>query len=677
MKKYFWGVLLTAALCFPGMIYAQTATEGASVKKLDDVVVTATKTEEKIMDIPIDVQVISSEQIEMSGATNVGDLLGKYVTGHLHRYNGLLTAAGLRGFRTESMGDDVKGKVLILIDGHRVGTGNLAKIPVDNIERIEVIKGPASSLYGAAGMGGVINIITKKGGGDFKTTLKQEVGSFGYQKSSISGTGSLGEKFSYFLSGAYQFMDNYDTPDNGEVYNTEDERKTFSGNLTYCFNENHDIRIGGSYANLEGEYPEWLNYETDTTYDPDYKAAYDKSHQNYDLEYNGSFLDGRIHWKALGYYLWDKNQWYTAADGDDDTYTKYEDDTWGTDQQFAIKLIPKNEIVVGGTYDNLTKEGWGKYEGAETNAYTPNMDYITSAVYLQDSVDLLDNRLNIIAGVRYDLYEVTTKESNTGTYSDFDERTEEFDHISPKIGASYKIYEDLMRVRANVGQGFKAPSAHELSAEYEIWGTQYLGNSDLDPEIATTYEAGFDISHDLVDFGLTYFYTKYEDMIQYASEPVTHEGSEWTTWENVGEATISGFELNVNWRVSRHFDWTPSLSLYSNMSFNTIKEDDEADEDLTYISDYEIKSGLQFGYEKTRATLSNVWIGPQEIDNWDTYVTETKDSFNYWDLTVKQGLFDKWDLDVSITNLFNQDYSWVRGNPMAERTFTVGLSYCF
>ena len=72
--------------------------------------------------------------------------------------------------------------MLILVDGHRIGTGNAAKINVDRIERVEITKGPASALYGSAAMGGVINLITKKGQGDFKTTVGGDYGSFNYYK---------------------------------------------------------------------------------------------------------------------------------------------------------------------------------------------------------------------------------------------------------------------------------------------------------------------------------------------------------------------------------------------------------------------------------------------------------------------------------------------------------------
>jgi vitamin B12 transporter len=183
-----------------------------TVLKLEEVVVTATRTEENVRDVPVPVQIITTEEIEESGATNVGDLIGKYVTGHYHKYSGLQAPIGLRGFMTDAHGDDIKGHVLILVDGHRIGTGNMAKIPLDLVERIEIIKGPASALYGSAAMGGVLNIITKKGKGKIKTTLKQELGSFDYEKSSLSSGGMGDDKFAYHIAASYESAGNYSDP---------------------------------------------------------------------------------------------------------------------------------------------------------------------------------------------------------------------------------------------------------------------------------------------------------------------------------------------------------------------------------------------------------------------------------------------------------------------------------
>jgi vitamin B12 transporter len=122
--KRFVTLMMILALMCPAVRTAG-AEEPKKKETLDDLVVTAIRTAERPIDVPVSTEVITREKIEMSGATHVGDLIGKYITGHYHKYNGLLSPVGLRGFRTEAHGDDVKGYVLILVDGHRIGTGNL------------------------------------------------------------------------------------------------------------------------------------------------------------------------------------------------------------------------------------------------------------------------------------------------------------------------------------------------------------------------------------------------------------------------------------------------------------------------------------------------------------------------------------------------------------------------
>ena len=675
-------ISICTLLC-PGLSQGDMSMD-ETVLKLEEVVVTATRTEENVRDVPVPVQIITTEEIEESGATNVGDLIGKYVTGHYHKYSGLQAPIGLRGFMTDAHGDDIKGHVLMLVDGHRIGTGNMAKIPLDLVERIEIIKGPASALYGSAAMGGVLNIITKKGKGKIKTTLKQELGSFDYEKSSLSSGGMGDDKFAYHIAASYESAGNYSDPKYGEVYNSDQLNKNIAGNVSCFLNENHDLRVGGSYADLTGGYPRWKDFKAYSSYDKNNHDEYDKSHGYGDLEYNGRFLEEKIHWKALGYYLWDRNQWFTGYPDPDTDYTKYTDTTWGTDQQFTLKLVPGNKLVAGFTYEDLKKKSEGRSGGAPSRPYTPSMDYETKSVYAQDSIDLLDNRLNIVVGARYDRFDVATRRPETGAFDSFNERTVDFDNVSPKAGVVVKLFDDLLRFRGNAGQGFKAPSADEMSAMYEHPGwygpRRILGNPDLKPEKTTTYEAGFDISHDRVDFGVSFFHTDYKDKIEKAPETVTYDGKEWETWENLGKAEIEGFDINLNWRIDRTFDLQPALILYCNSTFNTKRDDKENNCDLKCVSDYEIKSGLRFGHEQTTASLSYVLIGPQKVTNWDDWAnpkTETKGSFSFWDLTMTQGLFGNWKLEASIMNLFNEEYEWARGYPMPERTFTIGLSYTF
>ncbi len=669
-------VFTVAMLIFSGVAEASER-RGQESETLEEVVVTATRTEERPIDVPVSMDIISEEQIEMAGVTNVGDLIGKYITGHYHRYSGMLSPLGLRGFMTEAHGDDLKGHLLILVDGHRVGTGNAAKISVDRIERIEIIKGPASALYGSAAMGGVINIITKKGDGPITAKMGMDYGSFDYYKGKVSGGGELTEKLRFHGAASYETMGDYKAPDFGKVYNSSETRKEIGGNLVYTIAENHEVRFGGSFADLTGEYPSWEQYLTYSRYDETAAQDFDKSHRYADLEYNGSFLGGKLRWRVLGYFLWDLNHWNWGSPDPKSQQSKYTDTTWGTDHQLTWKMFEWSKVLVGFNVESLEKKSEAISNYDTLLPYTPNLEYDARAVFIQESLDLWDKRVNVIAAARYDYFDVSTKQPETGTIPDFNEKSEHYDHISPKVGVGVKFFDELVRVRANLGEGFKSPSADQLSADYIHANVHYRGNPDLEPETTLTYEGGVDLSHKFLTAKLGYFHTDYRDKI--VQTFIYGGGQTIATWENRGKAEMAGVEVGLEVYVGRVFSLPVELKLWSNMVFNTKREDKETGEDLLYVSDYEVKSGLDVSYKGLSAQLSHVLIGPQKITNYDVwpYRTETKDSFEFWDVTARYRFLDRWEAYVGVFNLFDNRVEWVRGYPMAERNVRVGLSYTF
>jgi vitamin B12 transporter len=305
------------------------------------------------------------------------------------------------------------------------------------------------------------------------------------------------------------------------------------------------------------------------------------------------------------------------------------------------------------------------------------MEYKSQAYFLQDSLDLFDNRINLVVAGRYDRFDVETKRASTGTYDEFNARSETYDHFSPKAGLGVKFFDERLRLRTNVGQGFKSPSADQLSADHTSSGRRTVGNPDLDPETSVTYEVGVDLFLPSVTFKAGYFHSDYKDKI--VRTTIDIDGEEATTYENHGDAEIAGFDLGLEWWLNRTFGWSFDLFLWSNASFTTTKEDEETGDDLLYISDYEVKSGLDFSHRGFSAQLSNTQIGPQRITNYDDYpyVEETKDEFDFWDLTLRYRFLGHWEARASVLNLFDDRVEWVRGFLMPERNYRVGLAYTF
>lgn len=674
--------LLALALLPTIALPAQAETQQA--RQADDLVVTATRTEKRSIDVPVATRVISKEEIEMSGTMNVGDLIGKYVTGHYHKYSGMLSPVGLRGLRSDAHGQDLNGYVLILIDGHRVGTGNAAKLNLDRIERVEVIKGPASALYGSAAMGGVINLITRKGDGPLGVALTGEVGSFDYYKTQVSGGGEVNDRFRFYATTDISETQDYDDPTYGRVYNSGERRKNIGGNFIYTFSDRHELRLGGNYSDLASESSGWLGSNAYSSYNRSLRDENDKSTGYADLEYNGDFFDRSLHWKGLVYYLYDRNHWRSGTSygyPDPDAYqTRYIDRTLGTDHQFTWKMTPCNTLLAGFTVEHLEKESSAVANYLPSRPYTPGLDYENQALFIQDSLDLFGNRVNLVAAARYDRFDVTTKRAETGTYANFNQRSEDYSHLSPKVGMGVKFLDDTLRLRTNVGQGFKSPTADQLSADYyhTANGVHYLGNPDLDPETSLTYDLGADLFLGDLTARFGWFHTDFADKIVSSSSRVG--GVNTMSYVNHGDATIAGFDVELKWALGKTLHLPFSAELSSNMTFNSTKEDEQTDSDLLYISDYEVKSEICLGYRGFTGQLSHVLVGPQMIDVWSGMTSlgvQEKGDIQFWDLTLRYRFAEHWEVKGSILNLFDQEVEWVRGYLMPERNYRLGLTYTF
>ena len=165
MKKCFVVSLFLAALAISGLSNAEEEEIKKPLVTLEEVVVTATRDKEEIRKIPANVSIVTAEEMERYGATNIVEVLEELESINFRTFSGNASQAqiDMRGFG----GDNPFGKTLIMLDGRRLNRPDMAsvnwlQIPINNIERIEVIRGPSCVLYGDSAIAGVINIITKR-----------------------------------------------------------------------------------------------------------------------------------------------------------------------------------------------------------------------------------------------------------------------------------------------------------------------------------------------------------------------------------------------------------------------------------------------------------------------------------------------------------------------------------
>jgi vitamin B12 transporter len=167
-------------------------------RELDQVVISATRSAVNIRKVPQSISLVSSKDISLTPSVDFTDLLKKNAAVNVIQYPSLLSGVGIRGFKAQQ--GDFNQRVLMLIDGRPSGTANLATIHPTDVERIEILKGPASALYGSQAMGGVINVITRKSLGAVRSNVFVEYGSFETLRVGGSSGGSIAKNLDYDLS---------------------------------------------------------------------------------------------------------------------------------------------------------------------------------------------------------------------------------------------------------------------------------------------------------------------------------------------------------------------------------------------------------------------------------------------------------------------------------------------
>jgi vitamin B12 transporter len=657
-------IAFAAAIAWVGIAWAEEGKD--TVKRepylLDEVVVTSGRVSEKKQEVTSHITVLDETDIQRSSADTLDEILAEQATGHIHRYPGGLASVGMRGFRTETHGNDLRGHILILLDGRRIGTGNGARIPARNIERIEIVRGPAAVQYGSAAMGGVINVITKQGKETPALALEGTGGSDSTWEGSLSASGAA-RGFDASGSVSLRSSDDYETGEGDLYMNTGvDREEAVSLNLGYTPAPGH--RIGFVYTRTRIDQAGSPSYLSRNDLD-DYTDGYNRS---LDLSYKGAALEDVLAWKVRYFEGRDRSTWVDPVDSNPDFFDDgipSERDTEFQGAQAQVSLDRDLYLVTAG-FD------WAEYEIG--NTWLPRETrYENPAGFLLAKVRLMDRRLVFNGGVRYDDYEVEVTEPRG--------KAEKDHHVTPRLGSAFTIVDGL-KLRVNYGEAFVMPGADQLAADYVAFGRRQVGNPDLKPETSWTLDGGLDLVRGALEASLTCFVTGYEDKIQAAT---TAAGDR--TWDNLGEATIEGLEGELSYDVGAWFDWAWEVRPELQAVWLTTYEDDLTGEDLLYVSDLNLSAAL------TVADPGNFWArvqvsywGPQRVEDWESGLFPVpeveKGGFTVVNLSAEKTLLrtdrsGDLSLRFEAKNLLDHSYDHVKGFPMPGARWHAGLTWRF
>ena len=622
-----WG--MTAAVAWAGGNSNGIATGNApsqdSVKQ--KIVVTA-KSNQAIEDTAGAISIITAEDIRKSGAATVKDVLIEDAG-----INMGVNGSSAYGRQNISVWGTSSEYTLILVDGKKV-SGSDAQVghsdfqynwvPINAIERIEVIKGPMSSVYGSQAIGGVVNIITKEtekkiwGDIDLKYgNSSDDGGDLGRMQLTVGGRitdrvklMATGEKID--MDPARQETDATDTKIEGKKVNNGMAKVTFDMDETQSLTAS-------------------LSQGQETRWKVDDAIYFDIDRQSYSAGYKKDF--GRFT-LDLDAYLVDSDFHYNTKK----SYTHSMTDSTGK-AEVAISALDYNYIVTGLEYK---KQAYEKtYDKAAYSGKNFDGDIANTAGYVQDEIEIGENLL-VTVGSRYDNHERFGGE------------------FSPKVNALYKIGEHH-RIKAGYGEGFKAPTVTQNSSAYSstAMSKTYYGNDDLKPEKSKTFQVGYEFYSDIVQAKATLFKTEISDLISY-----TNISSSARQYVNVDKANIQGLELETL------IDFNRFVRLKLGYQYLDT-EDESTGQDLSYRPEHSFKarllSHLPYGFD---ITVGATYTGEQ-VDGGTEY-----DAFTTYKFQVSKQLLRGLTLRAGMDNITDEDLD-DKPYEIAGRLAYVGLNYTF
>ncbi|MCT7465104.1 TonB-dependent receptor [Aliarcobacter cryaerophilus] len=605
MKKI--NVSLVASFLIATNLYSQ------QTSSLDEITISsATKSEEKLKNVTANVDVITAEDIESRKFKTVAEALQTIAGIQVSPSGGLgqFSQIYLRG-----MGSD---KTLVLIDGIRYndpsGNGaNFEHLMINDIERIEVIKGAQSSIWGADASAGVINIITKSSQDGTHGNATIEYGRYN-SKTTKANISHKNENFDAKLSATRVDTDGFSamTPKGEKAKKYEDdgyENTTVNLKLGYNFDENN--RVSTSYEIID------TKVDIDGTFGA---PTYANDPNNLDIAKTKTHLANITYENRNDIAL---TKVYTNYSDFKRTYTDGTSKYKGTIKEYgvntSIDYLNSSNLTIGADYK--------KFE----NKANIDKEYNNKGIFISNTNKFFDDKTIFTQALRYD------------RYSDFENKT------TGKIGIKQYIIDEL-NISSNYGTGYNIPTA------FQLYDTFYgMGNENLNPEKTKSYDIGIEYK----GFSITYFNTKVNNLIVAPA----------SVYENVeGDSKFKGTEIAYKNEVIE--------DLLLNLSYTNLSAKNHKDEYLARRAKNKFNFGVDYyGLKDFHFNINGEYIGTR-YEKDDEKGAKTG-NYTIWNAVVDYDISKNFSTYLKLDNIFNKDYQIVDGYATSQRAAFVGLKASF
>ncbi len=597
-------------------VLALTSSVQAEPIVMDPVVVTATRTETPLSQIGSSVTIITAEEIEKKQQSKVIDVLRSAPGISIAQNGGMGSSVSIY-----QRGTDTK-HTLILLDGIEFrdasstgGGANLANISTDNIERIEIVRGAQSVIYGSDAIGGVINIITKKGSSEPHGYASIEKGAYQTTETTagISGgsdTTRASFSYSHINTDGFSSYNEKDGFSEKDGYKSTNIGLNLGVDLSKIFTLNMNLRIADAETEFDSYDSSWMMADTDAVTDSFEVAG--RSEGVFSL------LDGR--WKVIiGASVTDSNH---TTSGTYDNY-EYNGKVTKIDLQNTIKLNQNNTLVVG---LETEKE---EYD----TSYGDAGEVRNRAAFVQNQLIIDD--FAIALGIRMDNHE------EFGTETTW------------RVAPTYNFKTSGTKLKASLATGFKAPSLYQLYS--------YYGNTELDPETSTSVDVG--IEQEFLDrsliLGITWFHNKIDDYIDYSFAA--------SQYYNIEELTTEGVETSADWYPCDYVDvklaytYTDTADGSGARKARIPLHKGSLDVNMYPIDNVQVNVGILYVGERYDGSYSDETLGGYTLVN----------------LAASWQIIENLKIYGRVDNLFDKQYEEVAGYGTAGASAYLGLKASF
>ncbi len=651
-------------ILFPSLTYAQSDLQASSPTIGGEMILFqeipsvygASKYEQKVTEAPSSVSIVTSAEIKRYGYRTLADIL-RSIRGFFITYDRNYHYLGVRGFNRPG---DYNGRTLLLVDGHRINDnifdtatiGTEFVIDIDLIDRIEVIRGPSSSIYGANAFFGVINVITKRGRDYKKPEISGEAGSFYTYKGRLAYGNKFRNGLEVLLSSTlydskgdqHLFFKEFNDPatNNGIAENCDDDQfYSLFSKLEF-----QDFTLQGAYVYREKTIPT-ASYGTDFN-DPHNRTIDARGYL--DLKYEHEFSNQLDVLARLYYddYYYHGDYIFSSVLNKDLAWGKW----WGVELKFVKTFFKNHKITFGTEFkDNFRQDQRNYDELPYSLRLDDKRESQNWALYLQDEFSILKN-LILNAGLRHDQYEAFGGSTN------------------PRIALIYNPFEKTI-IKFVYGKAFRPPNVYEFY--YNDGSHTSKSNPDLKPETIHTYELIYEqyIGNHLRGTS-SLFYYNIKDLISQTTDPA--DGL--LVFNNMEKIKSNGIELELEGK------WASGLEGRVSYTFQKTKDKDTG-EILTnspkHLAKFNliiplVREKLFGGFEERYYSKRKTLAGNDAGDFFMTNLTLFSQNL------LARGL----EISGSIYNLFDKKYGDPGAGELVQdtirqdgRTFRLKLTYSF